>query len=405
MKSIGVFRMSGLMIGPILGSGIVILPPLAYQTAGGWALAAWAVMMAMGFLFAFVFGGLYVRFPGDAGMANAVQAAFGVRAKRLTSLYLIGAVFFGPVAVLVTAAKFVPVPGLSPAQSALAYMLVCVLINLRPVSFIGSLGFAVSTLAALTLGIGSISTLIMEPSAQAALPAFDAPSFGYTLLLLFWCIVGWEVIGNFTADVKDLQRTIPRAVGLSALIISALSLLVAAAVQGMNPAFAAAHGREVSALLVPVFGSGGRWLLAVLVLALCMITYVAFTGSVARLAASLAREGFFPAVLGRKNRAGAPAAALAGLSVQQGVMFVLVIFGVFSVEDLVAMADAFFIANALTGLAAAWRVLSRPVLKYGALGLTVPFFIILSGAEPVLILIIMLMAAGAVIPLRSKAAA
>ncbi|HHD57345.1 MAG TPA: amino acid permease, partial [Desulfobulbaceae bacterium] len=131
-KKLGPFLLSGLMIGPILGSGIIILPPLVYQVAGNQALAAWMLIVGLSFFFAVIFGRLSILFPGDAGVARAIEEAFGSRVKKLTSLYLIGAVLFGPVAVLLTAAKYLrPLHDLPEPLLALPILLICTGLLLR----------------------------------------------------------------------------------------------------------------------------------------------------------------------------------------------------------------------------------------------------------------------------------
>ncbi len=52
-NKIGWIRFSGLIIGPILGSGIILLPTLVHEKAGFWALPAWGLISALGLLFCF----------------------------------------------------------------------------------------------------------------------------------------------------------------------------------------------------------------------------------------------------------------------------------------------------------------------------------------------------------------
>ena len=78
------------MIGPILGSGIILLPPLVYNLTGNLSLPVWLVMLLFGFAFALVLGDLSIKFPGDEGVTNAVKEAFNSKFKYLTSYYLCG---------------------------------------------------------------------------------------------------------------------------------------------------------------------------------------------------------------------------------------------------------------------------------------------------------------------------
>ena len=104
-KKIGTTLLTGLITGSMLGSGIIILPPLAYKTLGNYAIFTWIIIVILGALFAKVFTNLSIQFPGDGGVSNAVESAFGSEFKKLTSYFLIFAVFTGPTAVMITAGE------------------------------------------------------------------------------------------------------------------------------------------------------------------------------------------------------------------------------------------------------------------------------------------------------------
>lgn len=73
----GPLLLSGLIIGPVLGSGIILLPPIIYRLTGDYAIAAWLLMMGFSYLFAHLFGKLSIVYPGESGLAVAVERAFG----------------------------------------------------------------------------------------------------------------------------------------------------------------------------------------------------------------------------------------------------------------------------------------------------------------------------------------
>jgi APA family basic amino acid/polyamine antiporter len=106
-KKLNTFTLSGLIIGPILGSGLILLPPLLYNMVGNFSLIVWAIILSLGFVFALIFGKLAILYPGDGGVSLATKEAMGKKYQLLTSFYLICAVFFGPVAVLIIAAQFI----------------------------------------------------------------------------------------------------------------------------------------------------------------------------------------------------------------------------------------------------------------------------------------------------------
>lgn len=354
---IGPVLLTGFIIGPILGSGIIILPPLVYGLLGNWALPGWVVISLIGALFAAVFGSMSILFPGDSGVSQCVAEAFGPRARVLTSLFLTGAVWFGPVAVSLTAARYMGLSAVLP-DAGVAGVLVLLIwgLLLRRISSLGQVAFMLSTGAAVLLLTGGLGALVSTGAVPLPAEPIAPAKFGYGLLVLFWTVVGWEIIGNYSADIADPKRDIPRAVALSVTVIAAVTLIVAAAMQCVG-------GDSLAGILVQVFGGASVLLLSVLAVALCLVTQLTFTGAVARLMASLSADGVLPAWFGRRNRVGAPVSSASVLTVIHLVVLLLVGTGWLSLEKLVAMADGFFLANAITVLLAGTRVLTSRLLR------------------------------------------
>lgn len=403
--TIGPILLSGLIIGPILGSGIIILPPLAYELAGDWALPAWLVMVAISFLCAWIFGKLSLLVPGDAGITAAIEAAFGSGAKKLTSLYLIGAVFFGPVAVMLTATQYLPLTaGVSSTWIALPLLCATAFLLLKEITAIGKISLCMSSLAACVLFIGSIETLLVHENISLPRTEFSPGMFGYTLLLLFWSVVGWEVIGNYSGDIRNPQKNLPKAIIGSFAIITLVSLTVAAALQAVAPNLPG-HGKAtVTALIAGVFGRISPYVMATLTLSLCISTYLLFVGGVARLVSSLAGEGYLPNFLVARTKKGAPVAAVAVLTgIHIGVL-VLVGLHLINLEQLVAVADGFFLCNALIGILAAIKLLKGVAIKLAATFLALVLTIILFRSSlPVLAAIVMTAAPFLFHPLEIRA--
>lgn len=387
-QQIGPLLLGGLIIGPILGSGIIILPPLAYEIAGPWALAAWLLTIFISMLFAWVFCRLSLLYPGSGGISTAVEHAFGRYARVLTSTYLIGAVFFGPVAVMLTAGEWFPEIGLSPARVGMLLTLVNGVILLREVSFIGRISLLLSSLAACTLFFGSVETLWAHGLPQAPTAGIAGKTFIYTLLLLFWSVVGWEVIGNYSGEVQKPDRNLPRATFGSAVVIAMVTLTVAMAVQSVFAGAAAPEKMTVAAVVAGLFGQASLPFMALLTVSLCVSTYLLFVGGVARLIASLAEERLLPFMLAGKTSGGSPYAAILLLAVLHLLLLGLVEGGLLTVAQLVVVADGFFLANALICVLAALKLLTGKVVKIVSLLLAAMLLLILlRSSGPVLAII------------------
>jgi len=390
-KQLGPFLLSGLIIGPILGSGIIILPPLAHHVAGDWAIVAWALIAVAGFCFAFIFGRLSILYPGPSGVTKAISVAFGDRIKLLTSLYLIGAVLFGPVAVMLTAANYLAPGTQYPGILGGVILLICTALLFRDIKSIGRIGLILSSLAAATLVAGGIATLLSNSHPVPPLPEFQASSFGYCLLLLFWTIVGWEIIGNYSDEVANPPKSIMRAVIFSATIITVVSMTVAAAVQ--YGVVTGAGSRQITAIIQPLAGSWSAAIMGLLTLALCTTTYLMFAGGVARLIATLAAEGTLPQFLRRKSKSGAPATAIVGLTGVHLILLGLAQMRMVHTEILVSFADGFFLANAAIGLAAASKLMKSFILRFSIVLLGIFFLAVFLNSQPWVIMTIIFMAA------------
>ncbi|QGY39447.1 amino acid permease [Pseudodesulfovibrio cashew] len=353
-----------MMIGAVLGSGIVILPPLALDTAGQWAIAGWGLTAAFGVAFAYVFARVGTLFPGEGGAASAVKRAFGPVAKRLAAYFLSGAVLFGPAAVILTVVEYLP-PAITPATDAgratlaAAMQAGCALLLASGLRNMSRFTLVLASSATLLLLTGSGLVLAFHSVPPEPLPPMDAPAMGYTLLLLFWAVVGWEVVGNYGDEVAEPSRTIPRAAVIAGLVVGLVSLAVAAALQYGEFPPEAGHG--VAALLHPLFGQASPWVMAGMTAALCVTTYLTVVGAVSRLTAHMAQEGWLPAFLDRRNRHGVPWTAVALYTASHLVQFALVGFGVLDLAGLVAIADGFFLSNALLGTLAAARLFTAPL--------------------------------------------
>ena len=344
-KKLNAVTLSGLMIGPILGSGILFLPPLAYEKLGNRAIVAWMITMAMGVLFAYVFSRMNAAAPDNRGVSAVIGGALGKWAETLAANYLTAAVFFGPVAVSLIVADFIgtvfPAAGISRTLAAGAVLIVCALIVLADVGFIGKLVLALSSLAACLLLAGGVITIAEHPAGALPQTLPRLEPLGSTLLLLFWAILGWEVLGNYAEDVADPKRTTMRAMKISLVVIIAVYMVVALALQKSGSG-------DMAALLSPLFGRYAAPVFGALAAGLCICTVVMFTGAVTRqTAARLQTRRVLPLL--KKNKA--PVFALFCVNL---LVLLCHTVGWLSFENIVESTNSLFIGNAFLGLLSGW---------------------------------------------------
>lgn len=357
MPKLNTWTLGGLIVGPILGSGILLLPPLAYEKVGPQAVWTWLGILLLGGAFAAVFIQMTLKAQSDSGVASLVSRERGPSWGHLASNFLTGAVVFGAVPVLVTAARLWPSAwslGWPVVVWAALFLVVAVGFLLAGLTTVSRLALVLSTAVAVAFVAGSLTTLVSV--GRAVWPGFDpnTPGLGPTLLLQFWAIVGWEVVANYSREVRDPEKTVPRAGFVGLVVVSVVYLSVALALQSRSP-----HpGESLAVLLVPMLGETAGPVTGLLATGLCLTTLLMFTGAVTRMTAQRAREGHLPRWLGGGPPGATPVAAILTLAGTTAVAL-----GWVDVAFLVSVANLFFLGNALLGLIAAWTILRSPAWK------------------------------------------
>ncbi|MFF2908326.1 APC family permease [Paenibacillus sp. NPDC057934] len=367
-KKLGVWTLSGLIIGPILGSGILMLPPTIYELVGEWAIVAWLIIIGVSLLTAYIFGAISIRYPGDAGIANAVNSAFGGQIKVLSSLYLITGVSVGAAAVLLTASEYLSQLGWGdPFYIGYGLTAVCVLLLFCRITFVGKISLLMSTVSAVVLFTGSVVSLSNHPKVFAITDNFQPQSFGYAVLILFWAVFGWDIIGNYTDEVKDIRKTTRRGMSLSFIVIAGVYLVVAAAMQWSDPA-GDGGGHSLGGIMYPLFGEQGQQIIAGLGVFLCASTYLLYVGGISRLTASLSGDRILPAFLGQRTKHNTPFAAIGIIGLVNAGVILFMQLGAYDISVLVLIANSFLGMNALIGILAGIKLLkSRVVAILGAI--------------------------------------
>ena len=373
-KKLNTLTLSGLIIGPILGSGVILLPAMLYNMIGNYSLIIWATILSLGFIFALIFGKLAILYPGDGGVSLATKEALGKKYQLLTSFYLICAVFFGPVAVLLIAGQFIKpyFPDTSVVVLGFYIYIITYILLLLKIDFIGKLMLIVSSAITLIFLISSINILLQTSSFEFFIPSIEASQVGYSFLLAFWAIVGWEVIGNYSNEVKE-TKTLTNAVIFSAITVSLVYILICLAIVFGDFENKSTEKFKLLWLIEPIFKSYSNMILSSVSIVLCIGTLILFVGGVARLISSLKLTPYTSKHLSNKT----PIGALNLLSLIYIITLILVYFKILTLDNLVAFADGFFIANAIIGLITAIVLFEKGFLKYCSIFLTLIFFIIL----------------------------
>ncbi|HEX7127946.1 MAG TPA: amino acid permease [Thermodesulfobacteriota bacterium] len=308
----------GLAIGLVVGSGLLVLPGLAYQRSGGAAIYAWLVDALLVVPLLVVFARLAARYPSAGGVAAFVETAFGRRAAAAVEVLLLGTFVFGGPAMALTGgyslAAAVGGGGATALGGALALLALAFVVNARGAQISGRVQQVLAYGMVLLLGAAAVGALVAggREGAGVSPPAAWAASLP-ALGLVFWAYAGWEMLAFTAEEYVNPARDFPRAVAISFGVVVLLYLGVAAAVQVTLPPDAPRLATaSVAALFGTVYGGWGGTFAALVGVVMVAANLVAGTFAASRLVFASARAGLLPAALARLDPAtGAPRASVA----------------------------------------------------------------------------------------------
>jgi amino acid efflux transporter len=212
--SLGLVQATALYVGAVLGTGVLVLPAIAAETAGPASLIAWTALVALSIPMALTYAAMSRQRPDAGGFSDAIERAFGPRWGAVSGWIFLAQVPTGyAVASLIAGTSAASALG----QGRDAGFLLAALL-LVAVFIVNALGLRVSATAQ-SIAVGVIGAAILVVIVRA-LPRVDAAAFtpffpsgplvvGLAAVQLFWAFVGWEAITPLAADIRhpaDLWR-------------------------------------------------------------------------------------------------------------------------------------------------------------------------------------------------------
>lgn len=362
-RAIGTFGLAAGIINITIGGGIFTLPASVASRLGAAAPIAYVVCaIAMGLIVICIAdAGKRVTLTG--GPYAYVGTAFGPYAGFLSGvlLWMLGTFATAAVSTLFASSVGLLVPALSGWLATTTMLVVAYLfwslINLRGVT----LGVQLNTIAT----VAKLFPLILIAAAGAffvrgenlqiaAVPA--AADIARTSLILIFAFAGIESALIPSGEVRDVERTVPRAIALAMLGITALYITLQVVAQGiLGSALAQA---TVSPLADAAGASLGPWARSLLLAgaSISMFGYLGgMTLSMPRIVYALARDGFLPRALANVDPVHrVPQAAIVA---QVILTLALAITGTF--EQLAIFANVSALALYLGCALASWKLGQR----------------------------------------------
>ena len=297
----------------MVGAGVYTTSGFALADLGDpwWVLAAWAVGGVVALCGAASYGGLAGHFTASGGEYLFLSRTFGPAAGFLAGWVSLLAGFTGAAAFAAAAfAAHVPLPG--AGYVLIAGCTALHLVRVRPGAGVQNALVAVKLLALATLVVWGC-TATDWPAAGAVGAAPSAAAFATTVMWVSLSYSGFNAAVYLTDEVRAPARTVPRALLLGTLLVTALYLALNAVFVLAVPAEAVAGREDVAVAAAQALGGAGVATAVRCVIALSLATSVSaliLTGP--RVYAAMAADGLLPRAFAFRGEAPRGAVAVQG---------------------------------------------------------------------------------------------
>lgn len=371
-RQLGLGSATALVVGEVIGVGIFLTPARMVHSLGSpaWLLAVWLVMGGVTLAGALCFGALAARFPEAGGGYVYLREAFGRRPAflfgwmsllvtdpGLTALLAVGlaeavagALALSPLGIKATAiSAIVALAAVNMAGLAFGagVLRVLTVLKIGVLAFLAVWGFG--------LGRGDWSNFLPLVAQRPGSAPLGQALVG-ALIAAFFSFGGWWDMSKLAGEVREPERTMPRALVLGVAAVTAVYVVVSAVFLYLVPSDRITNDRAFATLAgEALFGRVGGLVFSCVVATAVLGCLAAMMMAAPRVYYAMARDGLFPHALAAAHpRFGTPARATA---VQAVLASALVATGTF--EQILAY--FFFVTVAFLGL----TVAGAYVLKCG----------------------------------------
>jgi amino acid transporter len=322
---LGLREAVALIVGVVIGAGIFKSPAIVAGMSGsaGWMFGAWVLGGAISLIGALCYAELTTAYANAGGDYHFLHRAYGRSVAFLFGWARFAVITTGSIALLAFVfgdymQQAVPLAFLAPGRGSAVYAAaVIVLLSLLNLRGIRSGAFAQTWLTLVEVGglllVAAAAAFFTDPAPALPAPAATGPaSFGLAMVFVLLTYGGWNEAAYISAEVRDGQRNMVKALTLSILIITVLYLLVTwACWRTLGMRGLAASETLAADVMGRAFGPAGEKTIAVLV-AVSALTSINATMIVgARTGYAMGRDWPLLRALGRwDGQRGTPALAM-----------------------------------------------------------------------------------------------
>lgn len=350
-----------MIVGEVIAVGIFLTPAGMAKSLGSpfWILVVWLAMGAMAVCGALCYGALGARFPEAGGSYVYLREAYGpvvaflygwkcflVMDPGITAALAVG--LAGYIGYLV---NLTPVGAKLVAIGAIMLIAAVNIVGLRfgaglmrwlTVLKLGSLGLIVVWAIVFRLGDLAHFTPFVAQRAGSA-PLIGALAGG--MVGAFFAFGGWWDLSKLGGEVRDPQRTLPRAMVFGVIGVTLVYILTSGVFLYLVPLDRVASGETFAAQAgEALFGRSGGAIFSAIVIVSVLGSLAAVVMSAPRVYYAMARDGvFFGAISKLHPRFGTPArailaeAAMASLLAALGTFNQIVAYFVFITVIFIAL--------------------------------------------------------------------
>ena len=314
----GFWMALALVMGSMIGSGVFLLP--ASLAPLGWnSVIGWLITVAGALCVAAVFGALSKALPKAGGPYAYPRAAFGDGAGFAVAWAYWISMWVGNAAIATAAVSYLsqlfPVVGAHGVSSAVTIAIIWAftLINIRGTKLAGQVQivWTIAKLLPLVAVIG-LAAYVLATQGTALVRPFvaadiSATSISTATILTLWAMLGLELATVPADKVQDPERTINRATLFGTAGAGVIYILVCSAVVLMLPVAITSVSAAPFADFVNIYAGTNAGTAIAAVGAISALG--ALNGWImcqAEMPAALARDGLFPAFMGKESANGTP---------------------------------------------------------------------------------------------------
>ena len=363
-KTLSISQAVGLGITIVVGSGLLLLPGLAYQDAGASSIYVWVICALLVTPLLVIFSALGAKYPSAGGVAGFMQNAFSRHISSATEMMLLGTFGLGIPAIALTGSYYVNTLITVDIQFetialiiSLLMIFVAFLVNYLGAAISGNIQKYLAIILVLALLLIPILSLIFAGEYKgegiSRISSIEINNIFPLLGMVFFAYTGWEMLSFTIEEYKNPKRDYPISVALSFVIVIVLYFLLVISMQLIVPIDdVLLSTAPLSALSQYVFGSVAGDMVGLLSFVIILANLIGAIWAASRLVFSSAREGLLPVSIAKLSVNKIPRASLVVTCLFFSTVLVLNYFNFLEVNDLLRLAGQnFFILYGMATLA------------------------------------------------------